>query len=252
MIDRGGAPRQAENSLRQFHDGGFFGVSKVYRPGEVLRSVHKGNKALHHVIHIAEAAGLSTVAIDRQRPVLQRLDDKIAYDPAVIDVHVGAVGVEDPGHLDIDLVLTVIIEAEGLGAALTFVVARSQSDGIDVSPIRLRLRMDLGVAIYLAGGGLEHPGLDPLGQTQYVDGPHDRGFDSLDGIVLIMNRAGGAGQVIDLVNLEENGVDKVVPDELKVGLAPQILDVPLVAGKKIVQAKHVVPLPDNLAAKVRT
>jgi len=151
MIDSGGAAGQPENLLGQLLYGDLLRVSKVYRPGEVPGAVHEGDKALHHVIHVAEAAGLGAVAEDRQGHISQRLDDKIADDPAVIDIHIGAIGIENPGHLDLNLVLPVIIEAEGLGAALAFVIAGSQADGINVSPIGFRLWMDLGVAIDFAG-----------------------------------------------------------------------------------------------------
>ena len=86
---------------------------------------------------------------------LQRLDDEVADHAAVVGVHARAVGVEDAHDLDVELVLAVVVEEQGFGAALAFVVAAADADGVDVAPVVFGLRMDSGIAIDLAGGGLE-------------------------------------------------------------------------------------------------
>ena len=70
-------------------------------------------------------------------------------------MHARPVGVEDPGDLDRQTVLAVIVEEQGFGAALALVVAGARPDRVDVAPIALGLRVDLRVAIDLAGRGLE-------------------------------------------------------------------------------------------------
>ena len=104
-------------------------------------------------------------------------------------MHARAIGVEDPRHLDAQLVLAVIVEEQRLGAALAFVVAGARADRIDVAPVVLGLRMDMGVAIDLAGRGLEDLRLHPLGQAQHVDGAMDAGLGRLHRIVLVVDRA---------------------------------------------------------------
>lgn len=54
-----------------------------------------------------------------------------------------------------------------------------------------------------------------------------------------MARGGWAGHVVDLVHLQKNRRRDVVPDQFEVGTAEQVRDVGLLAGKKIIQADHV-------------
>lgn len=51
-----------------------------------------------------------------------------------------------------------------------------------------------------------------------------------------MDGGRGAGQVVDLVNFQQDGVHDVVADELKVGLVEQVQDVLLGAREKVVHA----------------
>jgi len=47
-------------------------------------------------------------------------------------------------------VLTVVVEKEGFGTPLPFVIARSATDRIDVAPIFFGLGMDVGIAVDFA------------------------------------------------------------------------------------------------------
>src|SRR3546814_14292576 len=67
-----------------------------------------------------------------------------------------AIGVEDPRHFDIQAMLTMIVEEQGFGAALAFVVAATQSDRIDIAPVTLGLRMLGRVAIHFARRRLQN------------------------------------------------------------------------------------------------
>ena len=55
-----------------------------------------------------------------------------------------------------------VVEAKGLGAALTLIIAGSYADGIDIAPVTLLLRMLRGIAIDLGSGSLENLGLGPF------------------------------------------------------------------------------------------
>src|SRR3546814_7296353 len=71
----------------------------------------------------------------------QRLHDEVRDHAPIGRVHARAIGVEDPRHFDIQAMLTMIVEEQGFGAALAFVVAATQSDRIDIAPVTLGLRM---------------------------------------------------------------------------------------------------------------
>jgi hypothetical protein len=62
-------------------------------------------------------------------------------------MHIGAVGVEDPGDLDAQIILSAVIEEQSLRRALALVLAGAWSERIDVAPITLGLRVDLGIAV---------------------------------------------------------------------------------------------------------
>ncbi len=61
----------------------------------------------------------------------------------------------------------------------------------------------------------------------------------------------GAREVVDLVDLEEQRVRDVVPDELEVRPAQEVLDVLLPARKKVVQTDHLFPALEQGLAQVR-
>ena len=56
-----------------------------------------------------------------------------------------------------------------------------------------------------------------------------------------MARRGGASQVVDFVDLQQNRLCDVVADQLEVRAVEQMGDVRLLAGEKIVQADDVMP-----------
>ena len=51
-----------------------------------------------------------TIAIDGDVFTPESLHDKIGYDPAIVGVHAGSVGVKNPDDPDIDLVFAVVVE----------------------------------------------------------------------------------------------------------------------------------------------
>ena len=126
------------------------------------------------------------------------------------------------------------------GAALPFVVAGTQPDRIHVAPVLLHLRVDVGVAVNLAGRGLEHLRAEPLGQPEHVDRAVDAGFDRLDRVALVMNRRGGTRQIIDFIDLKVERKGHIVADQFEFRVVQQMADVPLAAGVEIIDADHVV------------
>jgi len=238
-----------EHFFGELEHGEFAGVADVDRAGE-RRVVHEADEALDQVVHVAERAGLGAIAVDGEILAAQGLDDEVGNDAAVIGMHARAVGVENPDDADVHAVLAVVVHEEGLGATFPLVITRADADGVDVSPVALRLRVDGGIAIDFGGAGLEHAGLGALGEAEAVDGSHDRGFDRLDGIVLVMRRGGGAGEVVDLIDLELEGVDDVVTDQFERGMADEVEDVAFAAGEKVVEADDFVAFMEKPLAEV--
>ncbi len=147
--------------------------------------------------------------------------------------------------------LAVIVEEQGLGAALALVVAAADADRVDLAPVALRLRMHFRIAVDFAGRGLQDARLDPLGQAQHVDGAVHAGFGGLHRVVLVVHRAGRAGQVENAVHLDVQREGDVVAHQLEIRLVQQLQQVVLAAGEVVVDAQHVVAAPDQAVAQVR-
>jgi hypothetical protein len=69
---------------------------------------------------------------------------------------------------------------------------------------------------------------------------------------LIVGRRCGASEVIDAVDLELERVDHVVADQLKAGIADQVLDVGFATGEEVVEAYDFVALFDEAITEVGT
>ena len=242
---------QLQHQLGQFQDRELLGIAEVHRPDEIVRAVHHADHAFDQVVAVAEGAGLRAVAEDRDVLAGQRLADEVRHHAAVVGVHARAVGVEDPHDADVDAVLAVVVHEEGFGRPLAFVVAGPRTDRVDHAAVGLGLGMDLRVAVDLAGRGLQDLRPAALGHAQHVDRPHHRGLHGLDGVVLVVARRGGTGQVVDLVDLQEDRQGDVVADQLEVGPAKQVGDVRLLAGEEVVQADDVVPPLQQPLAEMR-
>src|SRR5436190_3433063 len=127
--------RQIDDHLRQLGDRGLDRIAEIHRPDHRVGRVHHPQEALDQIVDIAEGARLRAIALQRDRLVLERLHDEIGDDPPVIGVHARTVGVEDPHHADADLVLAVIIEEQGFGAAFALIITGARPDRIDVAPV---------------------------------------------------------------------------------------------------------------------
>jgi len=240
------------NLSGQIEHGEFVGVSEVYGTDKVIRTIHHADHSLYQVIDITEGACLCPVTKDRYVLISESLDNKVADDPSVVRMHLRAIGIEYPDNSDVNLVLPVIIEEEGLRAALPFVIAGSYADGVDVTPIIFPLWMDGGVSVDLAGGGLEYPGLYPFCQTQHMDGTHDAGLDGLDRVVLVVDRRSGTGQIVYLINFEEDGLHHVMSYEFEIGFFQEMTHVLLSTGEEIVQAQNIMTFRDQAITEVGT
>ena len=161
---------EVADGLGEFDHGEFAGVAEVDGAGDVVGAVHQAHEARAEIVNVAEGPGLDAVAVKGDGLVAQGLDDEVGDDAAIIRVHARAIGIQDAGDLDAQVVLTAVVEEQGLGAAFAFVGSGAGADGVDVAPVVLRLGMDGRITTDLAGGGLQDLGPHPLGQAEHVDG----------------------------------------------------------------------------------
>ena len=238
-----------EYKLSQLKHGEFTGVPEVHGTDDLLL-LHEAHESLDKIVDIAEGAGLGPLAINSEILTLQGLNDEVGDNASIIGQHARTIGVENTDHSDIDAVFTVIVKEERLGCTLPFVVARTQANRVHVTPISLRLRMDIRITIYLGGGSLEDTCIDPLGKSEAVDGTYHRGLHRLDRIVLVVRGGSRAGKVIDAVHLELEWVDHIMANEFEAGIPHKMLDVGLTPGEEIVEADDFMPLLDEAVAKM--
>ena len=229
---------QVDDGVGEFANGELVGIAKVDRPREFGPCIHHPQKAFDEVIDIAERARLLAIAVDSDGFALQRLDDEIGDDAPVIGMHPRAIGVEDAHDLDVELVLTVIVEEQGLGAALAFIIAGTRANRVDVPPVAFGLRMDRGIAVDLRSRCLEDAGLHALGETKHVDRARDAGLGRLNRIELVVDRTCRAGEIVDLVDLDIERKADVVAHKLEARMTSEVIDVAFVTSEEVVDAQH--------------
>ena len=78
-----------------------------------------------------------------------------------------------------------------------------------------------------------------------------KGYNSLDGVELVMDRGGRASQVIDLVNLEEKWLNDVVSDQLESGVPEMVHHVLFPSCEKIINDNHAVTTLHQTVHQVR-
>jgi hypothetical protein len=112
--------------------------------------------------------------------------------------------------------------------------------GLTWPPVFFPLRVHLRVAVHFGGRGLEYARADALGEAEHVDHAHHVGLDRLDGVVLIVDGRGRAGEVVDLIDLQQDRLDHVVANQLEGVVVEQVLDVRAPPREEVVEAEHLV------------
>ena len=147
--------------------------------------------------------------------------------------------------------LAAIVEEQRLGAALAFVIAGAWTDRVHVAPVLLDLRVDMRIAVNLAGRGLQDGNAQPLGQPQHVDRADHTGLGRLHWVELIVHRRGRAGEIVYLVDLDIERKRHIVAHQLEIGMVQQARDIGASASEEIVDAEHMVALLDDPGTQVR-
>jgi hypothetical protein len=81
---------------------------------------------------------------------------------------------------------------------------------------------------------LKDPAPQPLRQPQKIYGPENTYLRRLHWIMLIMNRRGGACEIVYLIGFDVQRKANIVPNEFETGMVSQMRDVRLISGKQIV------------------
>ena len=147
--------------------------------------------AFHQVVYITEAAGLAAVAKDRKVFSPKGLADEGRQRATVVETHPGAISIEDPDDTCFQAVEIMIGHGHGFLKPFRFIVHTTGPDGVYITPIFFRLRVNQRIAIDLRGRGDEHPRLFRLGKTQTVVGAQRADLQCLDGYFEIVDRTGG-------------------------------------------------------------
>ena len=106
----GGRTGLSEHLFCQLSHGELIGIADIYRPRNRRFAFHQSDKAVDQIIHIAERPALAAITVQGNWLRSKRLYNEIGNYPSVGLVHPGAVGIENPGNLDLEPVLTVIVE----------------------------------------------------------------------------------------------------------------------------------------------
>jgi hypothetical protein len=208
---------EATDLVRKVEDRLLVRVADVDGRGVV--GIHELDEAADEVRDLLEGARLRALALNRERLALERLDDEVRDDAAVVRVHARAKRVEDARDAHLNALLLRLDVAERLRDALALVLAGARAPRVDVAPVALRLRVDFRVALDFRSGGEEKARLDALREAEHVERAHRADLDRLDRVQHLLRRRGWAREVIDLVHLEEERLDHVVLAEGKVRVA---------------------------------
>ena len=155
-------------------------------------------------------------------------------------MHSRAVRVEQTDDFDAELMLAPVVEKERFCGSLALVVAGAYADRVDVTPIVLSLRVDLGIAVHLRRRGQQDPCFGPLGQAEHVDRPMDGSLRRLDWVALVVHGGRGTGEVVDLIDLDVKRKRHVVPDQLESRMLEQVLNVGPRGGVEVIDAQDFV------------
>ena len=77
------------------------------------------------------------------------------------------------------------------------------------------------------------------------------GFHGLHGVVLVVHRARGTGEVEDTVNLQAQRFRYIVTNELEIRLAQEMGDICLGAGEQVVEADDIRAVSHQAFAEMR-
>ena len=241
--------REPDDRLGELEQRLLVRVAEVDR--KMLAGLCEQDDPANQVVHVAEAPRLRAVAEHRDRLPVERLAQKRRDGAAVVRPHPAAVGVEDPHDPGVDALLAVVRHHQRLGVALGLVVHPARADGVDVSPVRLGLRVHLRISVDLARRGEQEARALELREAERVVRPVGAGLERVQRHAQVVDRARERGEVVDVVDglVDGDRVDHVVIHERERVVA-QVLDVLERRDDEVVQADHPVAALEQRFAEV--
>ena len=102
----------------------------------------------------------------------------------------------------------------------------------------LSLRMDLRVAVDLARRSLKDLGVQAFREPEHIDRAMNAGLGRLDRRALVVGRRGRAGEIVDLVHLDDEWHGHIVPQQLEHRILHQMRNIMFGARVEIVDAEN--------------
>jgi hypothetical protein len=136
----------------------------------------------------------------------------------------------------------VVIKKQRLGAALSLIVTSAQADEVDVPLICLGLRMHGRVPVNLAGGSLQDSCASLARKVEHVDRAQHIGANRAHGIGLVLHRRGGAGEIVDLIDVDRERSGHVMRHGCESRLSDEVPDILHPAGQLVVRTDDLMPV----------
>lgn len=70
---------------------------------------------------------------------------------------------------------------------------------------------------------------------------YEKGYNGLDWIILVMNRGGGASEMIDLIHLKQDRLNHIVANELKLRITKMVHQILFPTSEEVIDHNHTVP-----------
>src|SRR5439155_6845466 len=129
----------------------------------------------------------------------------------------------------------------------------TRTERVHVAPVGFGLRVDLGIAVHLAGGGQEIASVVSLRQPERVERTNAVDLEGVDGMPQVVSGAGRTGEVQDEVNgvIDDERLRDVLPQESEPGVASEMGQVPGRSRQQVVGPNDVPVLSEKMVAEVR-
>ena len=107
------------------------------------------------------------------------------------------------------------------------------------------------VTIDLRCGCLKNLRACPFGKPQHIDRAVNTRLKRFHRIMLIVERAGRARQIVNFVNLQKDWHGHIMADKFKIGIAQQMRDIVFLPAKQIIHTDHIGPSCQKRLAQMR-
>ena len=121
-------------------------VSDVDR-SDKLFAVHQSDHSFDLIIDVTETSGLETIAVNCDWLFSDSFKNKVTDDSAVNFVQSGTVSIENSCDSDVNTLDSVVFDKKSFRRSFTLIVARPDSDGVDIAPTIFTLRTDFWVTV---------------------------------------------------------------------------------------------------------